>query len=63
MFDDAENAGKVCALAFDEACSGDLRPADEVVKLLPPLTITDDELDQGLAILAEATADRPAVRS
>ena len=29
-------------------------PEDEVVKLLPPLTVTDTELDQGLAILADA---------
>ncbi|MFP3914994.1 MAG: aminotransferase class III-fold pyridoxal phosphate-dependent enzyme, partial [Actinomycetota bacterium] len=27
---------------------------DEVVKLLPPLTVTDDELDTGLAILADS---------
>jgi diaminobutyrate-2-oxoglutarate transaminase len=29
-------------------------PRDEVVKLLPPLTVTDAELDQGLALLADA---------
>jgi diaminobutyrate-2-oxoglutarate transaminase len=29
-------------------------PADQVVKLMPPLTISDAELDQGLALLGEA---------
>ena len=29
-------------------------PKDEVVKLLPLLTVTDAEIDQGLAILADA---------
>lgn len=31
-------------------------PKDEVVKLLPPLTITDAELDEGLGILEDAVA-------
>lgn len=30
-------------------------PDDEVLKLLPPLIITDDELEQGLDLIAEAT--------
>ena len=29
-------------------------PKDEVIKLLPPLTATDTEIDQGLALLADA---------
>ena len=29
-------------------------PRDEVVKLLPPLTVSDAELDQGLRLLADA---------
>jgi diaminobutyrate-2-oxoglutarate transaminase len=29
-------------------------PGDEVLKLLPPLTTSDDEIDQGLALLADA---------
>jgi len=29
-------------------------PDGEVVKLMPPLTITDDELDEGLALVAAA---------
>jgi diaminobutyrate-2-oxoglutarate transaminase len=48
-------AGKVSGRAFEcgllvETCG----QAGEVVKLLPPLTITDDELGQGLALLAGA---------
>ncbi|MBB4929472.1 diaminobutyrate-2-oxoglutarate transaminase [Lipingzhangella halophila] len=35
-------------------------PEDEVVKLLPPLTATEQELEQGLDIIAEAT--RAAVK-
>ena len=48
-------AAKVCAAAFDRGLlletSG---PLGEVVKLMPPLTISDEELDAGLAILAES---------
>ncbi|MBE7159836.1 MAG: diaminobutyrate--2-oxoglutarate transaminase [Williamsia herbipolensis] len=57
VFDTPEHAGKVCQLAFDRHLLAETSgPEDQVVKLLPPLTITDDELDQGLDILAEATA-------
>ncbi len=56
-FEQAEKAGKVCAAAFESGLlletSG---PSDEVVKLLPPLTTTDDELRQGLSIIAESVA-------
>ncbi|WP_225729054.1 MULTISPECIES: diaminobutyrate--2-oxoglutarate transaminase [unclassified Nocardia] len=54
-FDDASVAGKVCQWAFENGLlletSG---PCDEVVKLLPPLTITDAELTEGLDILSAA---------
>ncbi|MFI9504627.1 diaminobutyrate--2-oxoglutarate transaminase [Nocardia sp. NPDC052566] len=54
-FDDASLAGKVCQWAFENGLlletSG---PCDEVVKLLPPLTITDAELIEGLDILTAA---------
>jgi diaminobutyrate-2-oxoglutarate transaminase len=48
-------AGKVASKAFEcgllvETCG----EAGEVVKLLPPLTISDAELAQGLALLVEA---------
>ncbi|UYP20489.1 diaminobutyrate--2-oxoglutarate transaminase [Rhodococcus sp. Z13] len=57
VFDNPEDADKVCALAFQEGLLAETSgPSDEVVKLLPPLTITDDELEFGLNILAEATA-------
>ncbi len=54
-FADNSMAGKVCSAAFErgllvESCG----PNGEVVKLLPPLTISDSELDHGLALLAEA---------
>lgn len=29
-------------------------PVDEVMKLLPPLTLTDAELEEGLAIIGES---------
>ncbi|MEU8621629.1 diaminobutyrate--2-oxoglutarate transaminase [Streptomyces sp. NPDC048623] len=64
-FADGERAAAVCRRAFELGLlletSG---PRDEVVKLLPPLTVTDDELDEGLGILARSvrhTADRLAV--
>lgn len=56
VFNDAGRAGKVCSLAFDNGLLTETSgPSDEVVKLLPALTITEDELDHGLKILAEAT--------
>ncbi|MGZ8180004.1 diaminobutyrate--2-oxoglutarate transaminase [Williamsia sp. SKLECPSW1] len=57
VFETPEHASKVCQLAFDRHLLAETSgPQDQVVKLLPPLTMTDDELDQGLTILAEATA-------
>lgn len=57
-FEQAEQAGKVCTAAFDRGMLMETAgPADEVAKLLPALTISDDELDQGLGILAEAVAE------
>ena len=55
--DDPSDAQKVCAFAFEEGLLAETAgPSDEVVKLLPPLTVTDDELEYGLNIIAEATA-------
>lgn len=57
VFDDPSKAVKVCGLAFDEGLLAETSgPTDAVVKLLPPLTITESELNHGLSILAEATA-------
>src|SRR5699024_6198118 len=56
-FEKAENASEVCSAAFESGLlletSG---PESEVVKLLPPLTTTDDEFRHGLSIIAEAVA-------
>ena len=49
------SALKVAAAAFDLGLVIETAgPDDQVVKLLPPLTIGDDELSQGLSLLAEA---------
>ncbi|NLG56606.1 MAG: diaminobutyrate--2-oxoglutarate transaminase [Rhodococcus sp.] len=56
VFADPDKASKVCGIAFDQGLLAETSgPSDEVVKLLPPLTITEDELDHGLRILADAT--------
>ncbi|MFE9040279.1 diaminobutyrate--2-oxoglutarate transaminase [Streptomyces sp. NPDC007818] len=54
-FPDGERARAVCQRAFELGLLVETSgPGDEVVKLLPPLTVTDDELDEGLGILARA---------
>ncbi|WP_067825388.1 diaminobutyrate--2-oxoglutarate transaminase [Nocardia inohanensis] len=53
VFDDASQASKVCEAAFDRGLLVETSgPEDEVVKLLPPLTITEPELDHGLELLS-----------
>lgn len=55
VFEDASQAGKVTQIAFEHGLLAETSGAeDEVVKLLPPLTITGAELDHGLEILASA---------
>jgi diaminobutyrate-2-oxoglutarate transaminase len=50
-------AQKVAAAAFDLGLLVETAgPPDQVVKLMPPLTIRDDELTHGLSLLAEAVA-------
>ncbi|MCM1012927.1 MULTISPECIES: diaminobutyrate--2-oxoglutarate transaminase [unclassified Brevibacterium] len=55
LFDDPETAGKIAAEAFATGLlietSG---PRDEVVKIMPPLTITERDLTAGLDILEAA---------
>ena len=55
VFPDPDTAGKVAAEAYKRnmlvETSG---PEDEVVKLMPPLTIENEDLEKGLAILEEA---------
>ncbi|MCF8588266.1 diaminobutyrate--2-oxoglutarate transaminase [Gordonia liuliyuniae] len=57
-FDDPEKAGKACAKAFDNGMLAETSgPSDEVIKLLPPLTLSDDELDQGMDILTASVEE------
>lgn len=50
-------AQKVAAAAFELGMLVETSgPADQVVKLMPPLTITCDELALGLSLLARAVA-------
>jgi diaminobutyrate-2-oxoglutarate transaminase len=54
-FDQDGLAAKVAAAAFGLGLLVETAgAADQVVKLIPPLTIGDSELDRGLALLAEA---------
>jgi diaminobutyrate-2-oxoglutarate transaminase len=54
-FEYGELAKKVSSAAFERGLLVETAgPKDEVIKLLPPLTVTDTEIDQGLALLADA---------
>jgi diaminobutyrate-2-oxoglutarate transaminase len=56
-FEEPKLAGLVCREAFDGGLLMETSGAeDEVVKFLPPLTIADDEFEEGLSILREAVA-------
>ncbi|MFI7117062.1 diaminobutyrate--2-oxoglutarate transaminase [Amycolatopsis sp. NPDC049868] len=56
-FADGDLAGKVCAAAFERGLLMETSgPDGEVMKVLPPLTLTDDELTKGLSIIDEAVA-------
>ena len=57
-FSEPADAGKVCAAAFGAGLLAETSgPSDEVVKLLPPLTISTEDLDRGLGILVNATEE------
>ncbi|MCF8569502.1 diaminobutyrate--2-oxoglutarate transaminase [Gordonia sp. HY002] len=57
-FEDAEKAGKACAKAFDSGMLAETSgPSDEVIKLLPPLTLSEDELEQGMDILTASVEE------
>jgi diaminobutyrate-2-oxoglutarate transaminase len=57
MFDDADLASDVCRAAFERGVLMETSgPSDEVVKLLPPLTTSRNDLESGLEILAESVA-------
>ncbi|HEV7980726.1 diaminobutyrate--2-oxoglutarate transaminase [Amycolatopsis sp.] len=54
-FPDGELASKVCTAAFERGLLMETSgPDSEVMKLLPPLTLTDEELSEGLAIIDES---------
>lgn len=54
-FEHGELARKVSFAAFERGLLVETAgPGDEVIKLLPPLTVTDAEIDRGLALLADA---------
>ncbi|WP_181772232.1 diaminobutyrate--2-oxoglutarate transaminase [Amycolatopsis pittospori] len=56
-FANGDLAGKVCAAAFERGLLMETSgPDGEVMKLLPPLTLTDDELTKGLSIIDESIA-------
>ncbi|MDY6999376.1 MAG: diaminobutyrate--2-oxoglutarate transaminase [Actinomycetota bacterium] len=54
-FEDADLAGAVCKEAFARGLLAETSgPADEVVKLLPPLTTSEADLTSGLEVLDES---------
>lgn len=56
-FEDAALAATACTAAFERGVLMETSgPSDEVIKLLPPLTTSEEELDAGIDILAEAIA-------
>ncbi len=56
-FANGDLAGAVCKEAFDRGLLMETSgPDGEVMKLLPPLTLTEDELTQGLSIIDESVA-------
>jgi diaminobutyrate-2-oxoglutarate transaminase len=56
-FSQPELAAKTCAAAFERGLLMETSgPCDEVMKIMPPLTITEAELDEGLEVVAEAVA-------
>ena len=57
-FEDKPRASAVCARAFELGLLVETSgPQSEVVKLLPALTMTPEELDEGLRILARAVRE------
>jgi diaminobutyrate-2-oxoglutarate transaminase len=54
-FSQPELAAKACAAAFERGLIIETAgPTDEVMKLMPPLTISDAELDEGLGVVADS---------
>ncbi|SKX96443.1 diaminobutyrate--2-oxoglutarate aminotransferase [Mycobacteroides abscessus subsp. abscessus] len=58
VFEEPTLAAKACARAFGSGLLAETSgPSDEVVKLLPPLTISTEELDRGLGILVDSVEE------
>ncbi|MGP4019495.1 diaminobutyrate--2-oxoglutarate transaminase [Saccharopolyspora sp. 5N708] len=54
-FEDTNVAGKVSKAAFDRRLLMETSgPVSEVLKIMPPLTVSDDELEQGLQIVRDS---------
>jgi diaminobutyrate-2-oxoglutarate transaminase len=54
-FSQPELAAKACGVAFERGLLMETAgPSDEVMKLMPPLTISDADLEEGLALVAES---------
>jgi diaminobutyrate-2-oxoglutarate transaminase len=54
-FEHGELARKVSSAAFERGLLVETAgPKDDVIKLLPPLTVSDTEIEKGLALLADA---------
>ena len=63
IFPDLETAGKIAAEAYERGLLVETSgPESEVVKLMPALTISAEDLDRGLDILMEATRAVAGVR-
>ena len=60
-FENPDHAAATCRNAFEAGLLVETSgPRDEVIKLLPPLTLTNEELARGLDILRQAAADAVA---
>ncbi|GGR57078.1 hypothetical protein GCM10010197_24840 [Nocardioides luteus] len=56
-FPDTSAAGKIAAVAYEQGLLVETSgPEDEVLKTMPPLTITPEDLARGIAVIEEATA-------
>jgi len=57
LYDNPATASQVAAKAYEHGLLVETSgPEDEVVKVMPPLTISEEDLKEGLSILAEAAA-------
>ncbi|MFC9895086.1 diaminobutyrate--2-oxoglutarate transaminase [Nocardia sp. NPDC127579] len=58
VFEDASPAAKACRLAFERGLLVETSGSeDEVIKLMPPLIVAEDELEHGLEVLSGAVSE------